>query len=218
MQRWKLAGILAAVVAAGVLGSALPGNAQKPKGKTDSTIGFVDLAQVTDKVKDTAEWKVKVREFEDSRSKYRNEIEDLAKLRFLSPAELEELKNLRAKPKATGGETERIKQLETKSSQLDAEYQRLAMTEKPNDADAKRVKELTSMREAASTLIQKEYDTRAQQLQKLEGEMLDKMQTRILEVVGDVAQKQGLVLVVDRQAVLYGGNDMTQDVLKKLGG
>jgi Skp family chaperone for outer membrane proteins len=218
MQRWKLAGCLAALVAAGVLGAAVPGNAQKPKGKPDSPIGFVDLAQVTDKVKDTAEWKVNVRTFEDSRSKFRNEIENLAKLRFLTPAELEELRNLNAKPKATDGEKERVTQLTTKSSQLDQEYNRLAMTEKPNDTDSKRLKELTTMREQAGTAIQAEYEKRAQQLQKLEGEMLDKMQTKILEVVGQVAEKQNLALVVDRQAVLYGGNDLTQEVLKKLGG
>jgi Skp family chaperone for outer membrane proteins len=188
------------------------------KGKPDSPLGFVDLAQITDKVKVTAEWKVNVQKFEDSRSKFRNEIEDLAKLRFLSPAELEELRNLRAKPKPTDGEKERVTQLTTKSGQLDQEFQRLSMTEKPNEADSKRVKELAAMREQASTAIQAEYDKRAQQLQKMEGEMLDTMQTKILEVVGQVAEKQNLAMVVDRQAVLYGGNDLTQEVLKKLGG
>lgn len=218
MQRWKLAGTLAAVVTAGVLGAAVPGNAQKPKGKPDSTIGYVDLAQVTDKVKDTQEWRVNVKKFDDNRTKYKNEIEELAKLRFLSAAELEELRNLRAKPKATDGEKERIGQLESRSSQLDQEYQRLAMAEKPNEADTKRLKDLAAMRESASTVIQKEYDQRFQELQKLEGEMLDTMQNKILQVVGQVAEKQGLALVVDRQAVLYGGNDLTQEVLKKLGG
>jgi Skp family chaperone for outer membrane proteins len=219
MRKLLWTAALAGTIAAGVVVLALPGNAQRPArpAKADSGIGFVDLGQVTDKIKDTNEWKVNVKRFEDDRTRYRNEIEELARLRFLSQAEIEELKALRAKQKPTDGEKARISELEGKSAQMDQEYQRLAMTEKPNQEEQDRLRQLTQMREQASTAIQTEYDKRAAELQKLEGEMLDKMQKRILDVVGQVAERQNLQLVVDRQAVLYGGTDLTQEVLKRLG-
>ena len=214
MPRWKLAGCLVAGAVL-VLGMVVPSNANGARARR-IRFGYVDLAQVTDKAKNIVGWRYSIQQFEDSRTQYRNAIEELAKLRYLSLAEVEELKSLRTRPMATDAEKKRISQLETKSSLLDEEYQRLAMTEKPTEADQKRMKELTALREAASATTRKEYDLRAQELQKLEGGMLDKMQARILEVVRQVATKHGMVLAVDRQAVLNGGVDLTEEVLREL--
>jgi len=218
MQRWKLLGCVAALVAAGVLGSAIPGSAQKGgKGaKGDATIGYVDLAQVTEQIKETTDWKQNVSKFEGERNKKRNEIEDLAKIRFLTKVERTELETLQAKQKPTDGEKARINELVAKSATLDQEYQKLAMTEKPNETETKRLTDLTAMREKASGDLQQEYDKRAEELQKMESDMLDQMQKRILEIVGKVADNKGLGMVVDRQAILYGGQDITKDVLDKL--
>jgi len=218
MHRGKLFGCVAALVAAGFLGTAIPGSAQKNgKGaKTDASVGYVDLAQVTEKIKDTDEWKVNIQKFEAERGKKRNEIENLAKIRFLSKAERDELSNLQAKNKPTDGEKNRIKDLEEKSTKLDQEYQKLAMTEKPNETESKRLQELTTLREKASGDLQEEYDRRAADLQKMEAQMLDDMQQKILKIVGQVSEKQNLALVVDRQAILFGGQDITKDVLEKL--
>jgi len=218
MQRWKLWGCAAALVAAGVLGSALPGSAQKNKGgaKGDATIGYVDLALVTEQIKQTTDWKQNVSKFEAERNKKRNEIEGLAKIRFLSNAEQAELQTLQAKTKPTDSEKARIGELESKSSNLDSEYQKLAMVEKPTEPQTTRLKELTDMREKASGNLQAQYDQRAEELQKMESDMLDQMQKKILEIVGKVADNKGLGMVVDRQAILYGGQDITKDVLDKL--
>ena len=214
MSRWKLAGCLV-VGAALALGVVVPGSANGARANR-IRFGYVDLALITEKIRNTAEWLANMRAFENARTRYRDEIENLVKLRFLSPAEMEELKNLHARPMATEAERKRIAQLETKSSLLEEEYQRLAMTETPTAADRKRLKELTALREASSATIQKEYELRAQELQELEKEMSDRIQVRILEVVRQVARKHGMVLAVDRQAVLNGGVDLTQKVLREV--
>ncbi len=217
MNRWRIAVSVAGLVGAGLLGSSLPGLAQKkPAQASNSTIGFVDLASVTEQIKETTNWKQLVRKFEDERSKYRNEIEDLAKIRFLTSAERQELSNLRSKPKATDGEKKRIQELEDHSGKLDREYQSLAMQEKLTSEQSARLKELTDLREKASGDLQDEYEKRAQQLQKSESQMLEEMQKQILEIVGKVAENKNLGVVVDRQAILYGGQDLTQEVLGKL--
>jgi Skp family chaperone for outer membrane proteins len=218
MNRWKIAATVAALVAAGMLGSALPGSAQKSagKGKGDSIVGYVDLAQVTERIKDTARWKQMVQGFENERNKYRNEIEELAKIRFLSSAERSELSNLKAKPRPTDGERKRIGELEERSGQFDREYATLAMQEKLTPEQDKRLKELTDLREKASGDLQGEYEKRAQLLSEKEGEMLEEMQNQILKIVVQVAEKEGVSIVIDRQAILHGGQDLTPDVLNKL--
>ena len=217
MQGWKLAGGVAALVAAGVFLSALPGSAQKSAARDKSAFGFVDLGEVTEKIKATDEWKVNVRKFSDEQAKFRNELEEMTRLRFLTPAEIQELQNLRAKATATDGEKNRIRELEDKSSKLDKEYQELAMVEKPSTVQGDRLKALTQARENASTKVQEEAEKKTLALQKLEGQMLEAMQSRILKVVEQVAKGEGVSVVIDRQAILYGGQDLTQDVLKKLG-
>jgi len=219
MNNWTAAGCVAALVVAGTLGAALPGSAQKggSKAKTESTIGFVDLSEVTDKIKETAEWQTNVKKFRDEQAKFQNEIEQMNNLRFLSPAELQELETLRAKTQVSDGEKARINALTERSAQLDGEYQRIAMVEKPTEEQKKRLDELTAMRQNASVKVQEAVELKGQALQKMEGEMLEAMQSRILKVVEQIAKNEGLSVVLDRQAILYGGQDLTQDVAKKLG-
>jgi Skp family chaperone for outer membrane proteins len=50
----------------------------------------------------------------------------------------------------------------------------------------------------------------------MESSVLDAMQRRVLQAVEKVAQNKNLGLVLDRQMVLYGGQDLTKDVLKQL--
>lgn len=155
--------------------------------------------------------------FEESRNRLRSEIEDQAKLRFLSPVELTELKALRDKPKTIAEEKARITQLEAKSSQLDQEYQNMAALGKPSEADMRRMKELSAIRDAARFVLANNQSAQTYaQLQKLESGMLDQMQTRILQAVQQVARRHKLAMVVDRQAVLGGGVDLTPEFSREL--
>jgi len=216
MERWKVAGALAAVVLAGTLGTQLPGVAQK-KGKADTTVGFVDLGQVTEQIKKTSTWQVRTKEFDDKRSRFSDEIQYLTKIRYLSESERKELDTLKAKTKASTQEQARIDELEKRSEALDKEFQQLAGTEKPTPEQDKRIKELSAMRQAAIDALQGEGEKRTAALRELEGTVLESMQGEILKKVSEVADSKNLTLVVDRQAVLFGGQDVTPDVLRKLG-
>jgi Skp family chaperone for outer membrane proteins len=217
MRNWKVAGSITAVVVAGIAGMALPGNAQKKQGKADPTLGYVDLAQVTEQIKKTPDWQKSVSTFETERTKARTEIESLTKIRYLNEQERQQLLNLRAKNNPTDNEKKQVDELEAKSTKFEQEYQTLAMVEKPSPEQSKRIGELDDMRKKAQTSLQEEYEKRAETLRKMEAGVLDEMQGRILKRVQEVAEGKGIVMVVDRQAILYGGHDLTSDVLKKLG-
>jgi len=218
MNRWSRAGWLGALVAAGILGLSLPGAAQK-KGaaRPDAIFGFVDLTSVTDAVKKTPEWQQSVRKFEDEKARYKNELEALGKLRYLTTTERTELQNLRAKQKPTDAEKARIQELDDRSGKLDQEYQALAMISELTAEQRTRLRAVQEMREKGVTQLQDETNKRMEALQRVEAEVLQGMQDRILRIVGQVADSRGIVMVVDRQFILYGGQDLTEDVLKKLG-
>lgn len=208
--------LLPVLVAGLFLGASLPGSAQK-KPKSESLVGFVDLGLVTEKVKESTEWKVLVSRYEEKKAKFTDEVDNLNKTRYLTKVEREELATLRAKKTVTEGENRRIQELEKKSDSIDREFSTLAGTEKLTDDQTKRLGSLDGMRKTALTSLQEEIGLRRQELAKLEGEVLDAMQKKILDKVTDVADSKEMIVVLDRQAVLYGGTDLTTDVLRKLG-
>jgi Skp family chaperone for outer membrane proteins len=217
-KHWKMAGTVAALVTAGVLGVSLPGMAQKKNSaKTDSTIGFVDLGQVTEQIKRTSTWQQAAKRFDTERSKFQDEIAHLTKTRYLTSAERTELDNLRARKNVTDGEKTKIAELEAKSENLDKEFQNLAAREKPTEEEKKRINELVKLREEAISKIQEETDKRTNELHLMESKVLEEMQGKILEIVKQISDREDLAMVVDRQAILYGGRDLTPDVLTKLG-
>ena len=53
-------------------------------------------------------------------------------------------------------------------------------------------------------------------LQKEKEDMMAPIQKQIDEAVKAVAEAQGLTVVLRKEGVVYGGKDITQDVVKKL--
>jgi Skp family chaperone for outer membrane proteins len=213
----KMAGTVAALVMAGVLGASLPGMAQKKGAKVDSTIGYVDIGQVTEQIKRTSTWQVMTKKYEDEQRRFNDEIVQLNKTRYLSPAERKELDDLKAQKSVSDKDKNRIAELEAKSDNQDKEFQGLAGREKPSDTEKARIKELAKAREDANSWLQGEIDKRSQNLHDLESKVLEEMQGKILGIVSQISEKENLTMVVDRQAILYGGRDLTPDVLTKLG-
>ena len=99
-----------------------------------------------------------------------------------------------------------------------------------NEAIVNAQKEL----QTASQDMQKQFEEqsanmsdeeKAQLFQKMQGDMADKqeqiqkgLKDKLEEAVGSVASTKGLSLVVDKNVVLYGGQDITEQVAKQLSG
>jgi len=220
MKAWKLASLVGVLVAVGVSSTALPGNAVDKKNDksaaSDATVGFVDLNKIMEQVKKTSTWVTMTKGFDDARARYQGEIASLTKIRYLTATEKAELEQIRAKTNVTAGEKARLGELENKSEALDKEAQTLAAVEKPTAEQSKRIEELSKLRQAAIANLQDETEKRSEQLRKLEEQVLDGMQDKILEHVQQVAKSKNLTLVVDQRAVLFGGQDLTEDIMKKL--
>ena len=63
-----------------------------------------------------------------------------------------------------------------------------------------------------------EYASQLQQrLQVKEHELITAIQNKVNAAIKEVADAKGLAVVLPEQAVIYGGQDITQEVLKKFG-
>ena len=62
------------------------------------------------------------------------------------------------------------------------------------------------------------YQKLQQGIDQKQQELLGAIQIKINTAVKEVAAAKGLILVVDKSAVVYGGQDITDDVIKKITG
>ena len=173
-------------------------------------------SQVSDEVKKTPSWQKMVEKATEKRTQLSQELDDLVARRHLTDADVKELATLQAKAKKTDAETERISKLLRKSDEIDKEFNDLANVEKLSPQQSARLQELSKMRSDAGQKLQAARSEREEQLQKLETDMLSELQTKILKVVSDVAKAQNVEIVVDKQALLFGGRDLTSIVVQKM--
>lgn len=185
-----------------------------------STVGFVDLDAVSAEVKKSPTWQKLFQKATETRTTLGNELDDMVKRRYLTDAEKKELDDLQGKAKPSDAEKERIGRLLMKSNQMDDEYTELAniSSDKMTPQQSARLQELNRLRAEASNRLQSERAKREDKLREMETQMLSDMQTQILKVVSDVAKGQNVEVVVDRAALLYGGKDLTSQVISKLPG
>ena len=82
-------------------------------------------------------------------------------------------------------------------------------------ADNQAVKELKEQNKSAEIKAQKEYEAAVELGKKME-EMNKQMANKTMEAAKSVGDAKGLSVVLPKEAVLYGGVDITDQVLKKL--
>ena len=68
---------------------------------------------------------------------------------------------------------------------------------------------------SASNEMQKAMQQAQMELQQKEQDLISGIQKKIDDAVKQVAEAKGLSVVIDKSAVVYGGQDITDDVMKK---
>jgi Skp family chaperone for outer membrane proteins len=134
----------------------------------------------------------------------------------LTEAERTELNTLLAKASPSDQEKARIALLRGKTAKLDEELRNLRQKPTPTDVEKARLQELTQLLSSAENKLRSEVETLQGQLDQKGDELMSGLQDKILKAVEDVAKDQGLAMVVDKQARLFGGVDITSQVVGKL--
>jgi Skp family chaperone for outer membrane proteins len=203
---------LAAMLLAGapLAGSAAPRNADP------NAPPFVDFGRVLNEYQKTSAFAKHQQTIQERARVFGQEMETLAQLRYLTDVERKEALGLKAKPKPTDKDQARLEELTKKSDTIDNEAATLGQKQKPTEVETARIQEISQMRTEAAKNLAKEEADRRDQLRKLKDDLMEQVETDILKLVEKMAKDQKLSVIYERRAVVFGGVDFTDDVLKKL--
>jgi Skp family chaperone for outer membrane proteins len=202
-----------------VLGAALfasrPAKTAPAKGAGDTpiSVGYVDVQKV---LQDSPAAVNARKDAETLKTRLQERLAQLNNLLFLNDADQTELKALQDKDQPADKDKQRIAALQQKSEQAETEYRNLAQKANATDTEKARLTELSQMRTRNMGKLQSAQQEAQEELDKKAGDLMDGLQARILKEVETVATDEKLTMVVDKQARLYGGRDITELVVAKL--
>ena len=212
MQWSKTAGTALAALALSA-GLAAPA-AAAPKDATGPA--WVDLPRVLTEYRKTPGYTKHSLKLRDTARQFQAEMQTLAQFRYCTEGERAEALALKAKKTLNKTEEARLDVLSKRADQVDNEASTLSQKPAPTDADTKRLAEISKLRtDAAKSLAKAEADRR-DQLRQMEIDATTNVENELLALVEKVAKDQKLDVVYERRAVLVGGVDVTDAVIKKL--
>jgi Skp family chaperone for outer membrane proteins len=176
-------------------------------------LGYVDIKLVFQQAPAA---QAAVKQAEQLKAQLQSELALKQDTLVLTDAERTELNGLLAKPTPNDKEKARIAELRGKTAKLDEELRNLRQKPTPTDADKARLQELTQLFRTAEDKLHTDMETLQGQLDQKGDELMSGLQDKILKAVEEVAKDQGLAMVVDKQARLFGGDDITSQVVSKL--
>ncbi len=201
---------IAWVVIVVVVSTALSGVAAMA---ADTRIGVVDLTKVNS---DAPRMKQYWEDFNALKASLEAKLEIRQKNMLLSGDEVQQLIDLKSKATRTEQENARVKELEGIQDNNSKEMSDLMQTQELTDQKKARLKELQDMRkksEDTGMALTKDYD---EQLKKKLSELDAKAAADLQEAISSVAGAKGITVVVAKDAILFGGEDITPDIIKKL--
>ena len=139
-----------------------------------------------------------------------------AQSRMLDENEIKELIDLKTKEKPIDADKARITVLTELDKTKSEELQKLQEAKEPNDQQKARLNELMDLQKKSSEMgnaLSKDYDG---QYQSKAIDLQGKIDAEVRAVVAKVAEAKGLTLVFDKAVVVYGGIDITDDVVLRL--
>lgn len=204
----RLGLVLVCIIAVvGLFGSGAWAAAAEPK------IGVVDGQKIDSNAPRVKQY---MEQLDARQQLLKTKLEIRAQNLMLDENEINELIDLKTKEKPTDAENARVKVLTDLERAKDDELKKMQETKDLNDQQKSRLQELMNLQQKSKDMgnsLSKDYDT---QLQSLAGELQGKIDTDVRAAVAKVAETKGLSLVFDKVVVVYGGIDITDDVIARL--
>lgn len=194
---------------------AMAGMPVQAQGNAQPVIGMVDVQRAFDEYKNT---KASNDEINKLAASFMKELEVREKHRHLSEADMAELVRLSTLANPSTDDRTKLQQLESKSKQLDENFNALVQKADLTEAERQQQVELRNNRNRNEQNYRNLQEDYLDQLEKRKNELSSKITEDIRLAIEKVAQQQGLATVVDKIAILYGGKDVTDEVIKVLNG
>ena len=144
------------------------------------------------------------------------QLDDREMVRFLDEKDLAAAAALRAKPTLTADEKKQLDNFHATSKSRGDQLR--ALQQNPNKTEAEktdfdRLTKLSSKTDDEITAVSEQLDAQL----KAMGEKLGKQLTdTVTAAITEVAKEKSYTAVLDKHAVMVGGTDVTDDVLKRL--
>lgn len=184
-----------------------------PRAASGIPLGFVDIKKVFN---DAPAAQAAVKQAEQLKAQLQSELTLMQETLTLTEAEQKQLRELMEKKTPSDADKAKITELRGRTAKLADEQRSLQQKPSPTDAERARLKELTDLFMSAETRLQSEMENRQGQLNQKGDELMSSLQEKILKAVEETAKEQGLSMVVDKQARLFGGVDITSGVVNRL--
>ena len=206
----------AVLLAAALLSPAPSAFGAAPKKPDPDAPAFVNLSQVLAEYRKSAEFAKYQQKLREKGRQFNEEMQTLAQLRYCTDAERQEAITIKAKPGTTDREKTRLADLMKKADVIDTELATLSQKKDPSEADTRRLGDLSKLRTDAARKLAEEEANRRDQMRRMESDLTAEVEIELLKLVEKVAKDQKLGIVYERRAVLFGGNDLTDVVIKRL--
>ncbi len=177
------------------------------------TVGFVDVQDVFKGYDKTVKSNAEL----DALSKQLvAKLQAMEENMLLPESDLQELVVLRTKADLTDVEKTRLKALQDREITLDKELAELSVKKEPTAQEQARMKELQARKTQSKENANKVRDESEKSFQAKSKELSAGIREDIVKAIEAVAKDKKLTVVIDKEAVLFGGLDLTKDVLSKL--
>ncbi len=176
-------------------------------------IGILDVQKI---LRDAPRMKQYMEEYDSLRRQLEQNLDIRSQNLMLDENQMKELIELKAKATPTDQEKTRIDELENIEKGRDARFKELQGVKEPTDAQKAELKGLQDMQaksKSTGQALEEDYNARLQTKMK---ELDEKANADMQEAVNKVVEAKGLTLVLVKDAVRFGGTDITDDVIGKL--
>ncbi|MBW3625466.1 MAG: OmpH family outer membrane protein [Armatimonadetes bacterium] len=176
-------------------------------------LGYVDLTRIGREYEGT---KVGQAELDTFQQSLRKQLDDREAVRFLDDRERGEVEKLRAVASPTDEQKKQLSDFLATSRSREAQLR--ALQQNPNKSDTEKADADRLTRLSAKT--DEELDALGEKLEEqlqVKGDEISKRLTDSVSVaIEAVAKDKGYLAIVDKKAMLYGGIDVTEEVLRQL--
>ncbi|NLC56023.1 MAG: hypothetical protein GX774_04205 [Armatimonadetes bacterium] len=181
----------------------------------DGSIGVVDFERVS---KDAAPYKAANEEIGRLQNGLQQNLQEAVRYVFLNADETKELILILDAKEPTAPQQARLAELKKLAEEREKRYNELANTPNPNDEQRTELGNLGAMqqdreREKALREMQQRY---VGELEKKVSEVRERLDKAAREAIAEIAKQKKLSIVVPKELVIFGGVDITDEVIKKL--
>lgn len=196
---------LASLAAPGVL-------AQEPAAPR---LGVVDMAKVLEGYKEYQDSDAQYKQFLRDRQQ---QLQERMSVSLLSEEELREYQNLKAVQAPTEEQKKRLEQLLAVAETRESELNELARLPTPSPEEKQRLDDLRAQADKSSKEIEELQKQLSDEINQRNKELSESLNSKIESALAAVAKEKHVDYILSKDAVLFGGRDLTNDALAKLNG